>query len=154
MSDGSAGAPEQQESRSEANPPEQESIGARLRRAREAQGRTVRAVAASLNLSVDKVEALEQGDDGRLPPPTFIRGYLRNYARLVGLDPEDTVAAYNRERGGAAEEQAPVIGTVGDPSLEPRPSRKRPRRRALVVVLALALIAVLALLLALALGIG
>ncbi|MBK1727353.1 helix-turn-helix domain-containing protein, partial [Halorhodospira neutriphila] len=75
------GAPEQPESRS--------GVGARLRQAREAQGRSARAVASSLNLPLVTVEALEGGEREGLPPTTFVRGYLRNYAQLVGLDPEE-----------------------------------------------------------------
>lgn len=77
------------------------SPGEQLRRAREAQGRTARAVGTSLNLPAARVEALEQDDDASLPPPTFVRGYLRSYAQLVGCDPEAILAAYERRRGEA-----------------------------------------------------
>ncbi|MCG5530095.1 helix-turn-helix domain-containing protein [Halorhodospira halochloris] len=80
--------------------------GQQLRRAREAQGLTTRAVAASLNLSAGVIEALEAGDESRLPPETFVKGYLRGYARLVGLDENEIVAAYSR----TGEPSSPAIG--------------------------------------------
>ncbi|ABM62553.1 helix-turn-helix domain-containing protein [Halorhodospira halophila] len=117
------------------------SPGQQLRRAREAQGRTVRAVGASLNLPADRVTALEEDDDERLPPPTFVRGYLRAYARLVGLDPEAVVEAYNRRRGSDPVSEERAVGNVA--AVEPRSSGRGPRRRRwLPAALLLLLIAV------------
>ncbi len=65
-----------------------------LAAAREAQGLSPRAVATHLNLPVATVEALEADDFERLPPATFVRGYLRAYARLLELDAEEVIAAY------------------------------------------------------------
>lgn len=76
--------------------------GQQLRRAREAQGLTTRSVAASLNLSANVIEDLEEGNEAKLPPSTFVKGYLRGYARLVGLAEDDIVAAYKRT--GVAED--------------------------------------------------
>ncbi len=72
--------------------------GAILRRAREAKGLDATAVAAMLHLSEAKLQALETDDYSSLPEPVFIRGYLRNYARLLN-EPEapvlDAYARYN-----------------------------------------------------------
>jgi cytoskeleton protein RodZ len=62
--------------------------GALLVAAREARGLSVEAVAQQLKLSARQVRALEEGDFTLLPGRTFVRGFLRNYARLVALDPE------------------------------------------------------------------
>ena len=61
-------------------------IGARLKAAREARGLDRKDVAQRLRLDVHIIEALETDDLERLPARTFVRGYLRNYARLVELD--------------------------------------------------------------------
>lgn len=94
-------------------------VGTRLRRAREAQGRSARAVASSLNLPLVTIEALERGDRDGLPPTTFVRGYLRNYAQLVGLDPEEVAAAYERavraERPGPERPAGRRGATLGAP---------------------------------------
>ena len=59
--------------------------GARLREAREAANITVEKIATSLLLDSDTIRALEADAFDRLPAPTFVRGYLRGYARVVGL---------------------------------------------------------------------
>lgn len=62
-------------------------VGALLRAAREARGIQVQDVAATLKLGARQVAALENGDWQALPGHTFIRGFVRNYARLVQIDP-------------------------------------------------------------------
>ncbi|HKU87341.1 MAG TPA: helix-turn-helix domain-containing protein [Casimicrobiaceae bacterium] len=66
--------------------------GAKLREAREAAGWSIGDVAAQLKLAPRQVAALEEDDWARLPGRTFIRGFARNYARFLALDP-DTVLA-------------------------------------------------------------
>jgi cytoskeleton protein RodZ len=61
-------------------------VGERLRVAREARRLTVADVAQALKLGARQVEALEGGDWGSLPGTTFIRGFVRNYARLLQVD--------------------------------------------------------------------
>ncbi len=67
--------------------------GTLLTQAREAAGLTVDAVAQQLKLAPRQVRALESGDFGALPGRTFVRGFVRNYARLVRLDPAAALAA-------------------------------------------------------------
>lgn len=69
--------------------------GAELARAREAAGIGLRAMADTLHLPERQVRALENDDYANLPPPTFVRGYLRSYARALGLDADDIVGLYD-----------------------------------------------------------
>lgn len=69
--------------------------GAELARAREAAGIGLRAMADTLHLPEKQVRALEEDDYANLPPPTFVRGYLRSYARALGLDSDDIVGLYD-----------------------------------------------------------
>ena len=62
-------------------------VGARLRLAREMRQMTVDDVALALKLGPRQVEALEHGNWQGLPGQTFIRGFVRNYARLLQIDP-------------------------------------------------------------------
>ncbi len=64
--------------------------GARLREAREQQGRNIEDVAHSLHLELDVVNAIEADRLDGLGAAVFVRGYLRSYARLLGL-PEQSV---------------------------------------------------------------
>ena len=66
--------------------------GAKLRAAREAAGLSIDAVAQQLKLAPRQVTALEEDDWQRLPGRTFVRGFARNYARFVQLDPDAVLA--------------------------------------------------------------
>jgi cytoskeleton protein RodZ len=67
--------------------------GPQLAQAREALGLSREEVARQLKLAVQQVEALEAGHYHRLPGAVFVRGFIRNYARLVGRDPDELVRA-------------------------------------------------------------
>jgi len=71
-----------------------ENPGRRLRVQRQSRGIEVERIAAQLHLRVATVEALEQDRYQDLPGPVFVTGYLRNYARLLGLDAEPLIAAF------------------------------------------------------------
>ena len=62
------------------------SVGVTLAAAREEQQRSLESVAADLHLQLEVVRAIENGDEAKVPAPTFLRGYVRSYARLLGLD--------------------------------------------------------------------
>ncbi|NDP42779.1 MAG: helix-turn-helix domain-containing protein, partial [Aromatoleum sp.] len=67
--------------------------GAMLRQAREDAGLTIDAIAQQLKLAPRQVRALEEGDFAVLPGRTFVRGFIRNYARLLRIDVDAVVAA-------------------------------------------------------------
>lgn len=79
------------------------SVGQMLRDARDAQGFTLDEVAARLRLMHRQVEAMEADDFESLGQPVFARGFVRNYARLLGLDADALLA---RMQGAAAEPAA------------------------------------------------
>ena len=88
------------------------SAGTQLRAGREAAGLTVAAVAQQLKLAPRQVTALEEGDYAKLPGRTFVRGFVRNYARLLRLDSDAVLAALPEAAVPAAHEH---------PSLAPTP---------------------------------
>lgn len=73
--------------------------GARLRAAREQKGMSLGDVAQRLKYAPRQVEALENGNYEILPGLTFQRGFVRGYAKLMGLEPGDLVAQLAREAG-------------------------------------------------------
>ncbi len=75
---------------------EEPSVGKKLRNGREAKGMTLGDVAERLKLSPRQVEALENDDWSRLQCNTITRGFVRNYARLVGLDAADLMLALDQ----------------------------------------------------------
>lgn len=91
------------------------SAGAMLRAAREAAGLSVDAVAQQLKLAPRQVLALEDGDFAKLPGRTFVRGFLRNYARLVNVNAEAVLAALASSAAPvspALHATAPTIGEL------------------------------------------
>lgn len=75
--------------------PRSEGPGRTLQAAREQAGFTIEHVARSLNLEKSVIEALEKDDISHLPGPAYVKGYLRNYARLLELDAEPLIEAYS-----------------------------------------------------------
>ena len=64
-----------------------QSVGHILRRARMARSMSIEDVSRQLRLSVQQIEAIEKEAFDKLPGRTFLRGFIRNYAHLVQLDP-------------------------------------------------------------------
>lgn len=77
------------------NPPSDLSVGKQLANAREAHGLSVADVAKSLKISSHQVVALE-ADDWLNLPTTIIRGFIRNYARVLDIDPAPLMSALAR----------------------------------------------------------
>lgn len=88
--------------------------GHELQLARERAGIDRETVAQRLRLHPSQLDALEQDDYAQLPPPTFVRGYIRTYAREVGLDADDLIAAY--DASGAAVAEPEIMPAAGDGS--------------------------------------
>lgn len=91
--------------------------GQRLKAAREDAGLALADVAERLRLSTTIVKALEADDYERLPGAAFVKGYLRNYAKLVGLPADDIANLYQQ----ISDEEQPVE-TVE--VLQPVPQRR------------------------------
>ena len=115
--------------------------GQRLRAARLAHGLTTADAALRLKLSTRQVEALEAEDWSALPERTFTRGFFRNYARLVGVDPDSL--DLDRSAPEVASERVladpPTLGRTDIGSDDPAQPSKR-KRSAWTIPVALALI--------------
>ena len=72
-------------------------FGQQLLLAREKAGMTLEETARALNLKVEIVEAIEESALDRLPPITFVQGYIRSYARLLGLPEEHLLKEFEEE---------------------------------------------------------
>jgi cytoskeleton protein RodZ len=72
--------------------------GSRLKRQRELAVLTEQQVAEQLNLDAPAVTALERDDYSTLGAPVFVRGHLKRYAVLLGLDEDQILEAYERSR--------------------------------------------------------
>jgi cytoskeleton protein RodZ len=64
-------------------------LGARFRIARETQRLSQKDVATRLHLSPQLIQIIESEDLRQAPPSTFMRGYLRSYAKLLNITEEE-----------------------------------------------------------------
>jgi cytoskeleton protein RodZ len=112
-------------------------VGARLRLAREMRSLSVSDIAQTLKLGTRQVVALESGDWDGLPGQTFIRGFVRNYARVLQLDPVPLMelldAALEKPAANLSASDT-RMGTM--PSTQPRRDRTVVFSGLLLVVLA------------------
>lgn len=80
-------------------------FGERLFAARESQGFTIAEVAKHIRLSKDVIDALERSDLDRLPEPIFVQGYLRTYAKYLGIAEASILEAYSKAAPHALESE-------------------------------------------------
>ncbi len=117
------------------------SFGTWLRRQRELREISLREIADVTKISIRYLEALEQDRFDVLPAPVFAHGFLREYARYVGLDADEVVNSYLTAQKATepdeADDSQPVV-------------RRRDAMRPTGVLLALAAVLILALVAALA----
>jgi len=112
--------------------------GVALRAARTAQNLSVGEVARQLRLSVAQVEAIEANAFERLPGPVFVRGFVRNYARLLHLDPDVVLRSLAPP---AAEEESHVPAIARGKPMPAARTVRWPRYAVLLVMLLAALAA-------------
>ncbi|MFI4943214.1 MAG: helix-turn-helix domain-containing protein [Burkholderiales bacterium] len=68
--------------------------GADLRRLREARGMSLRHIASVTKIGMRYLEYIEEDRFALLPAPVYLRGFLQEYARLVGIDQRRVADAY------------------------------------------------------------
>jgi cytoskeletal protein RodZ len=71
-------------------------LGEEFRSAREARGLTLSDVAEQIHIRSVYLNAIENEDWTAIGAPVYVRGFIRTYARFLGLDAEDAVAMFNR----------------------------------------------------------
>lgn len=74
-------------------------LGEALRAERERRGLSLDQAAEDTRIREKFLRAIESGDYQTLPGAVYTRGFLRNYAHYLGLDPDDLVAQFQAERG-------------------------------------------------------
>ena len=101
---------------SEATQPMASNPGETLRQAREERGWSVAEVAGQLNLTAQRLSQLEAGDFDKLPGTTFARGYIRAYAKLLGLDQARLVLEFDQFTGtDATGSNVHSLGRIEEP---------------------------------------
>jgi cytoskeletal protein RodZ len=82
-----------------------ESVGEFFKQVRETKGLTVDEVASKTRIRTDFVRALEDGNFAKLPDQVFAKGFVRSYARSLGLDEEDAIHRFIQSAGSFYEKQ-------------------------------------------------
>jgi len=82
-----------------------ESIGEFFRQVRETKGLTIDEVASKTRIRSDFVKALEDGNFAKLPDQVFARGFVRSYARSLGLDEDDAIHRFTQSAGAYYDKQ-------------------------------------------------
>ncbi len=68
-----------------------ESFGKYLKEERETRGYSIENVSQATKISPGQIRALESDDFSYLPPITFVKGFVRSYAKHIGLDSDEAV---------------------------------------------------------------
>lgn len=105
------------------------SFGEELRREREIRGISLKEISDATKISKRFLEALERNDHRTLPAPVFTRGFVREYARYVGLNAEEMVNRYNFAAANDERiEKPPVVPKYPQTlprDISPKPPAKR-----------------------------
>lgn len=103
-------------------------FGEELRREREIRGISLKEIADATKISRRFLEAIERNDHKTLPAPVFTRGFVREYARYLGLNAEEIVTRYNYAAAGddRIEKSAHLTSLVTERAPE-EPKVTRPR---------------------------
>jgi cytoskeleton protein RodZ len=114
-----------------------------LKAARESQGLSIHEVCSHLRLGPKQIQAIEQDDFDKLPQPSIVRGFIRNYAKLLNIDVAPVLEAYQR----LVPSTAPLplsVRSNASPSIIDKPARAIRPQRILTFFIFLILAAILA----------
>lgn len=91
-----------------------EAFGPNLRRLRLRRGISIEEVSARTNVSPELWEAMEHNDFSRWPTGVAARAYVRDYATIVGIDPDETIDEFCRVAPAADRRREPLLrGAAG-----------------------------------------
>ena len=101
------------------------SFGEELRREREIRGISLKEIADATKISKRFLEAIERNDHRTLPAPVFTRGFVREYAKYLGLNADEIVNRYNYAAAGddRIEKSAHLERLIAPP---PPPLKEKP----------------------------
>lgn len=96
-------------------------LGEQFRAAREARGLSLSEVAEQIRIRSVYLAEIEAENWGAIGAPVYVRGFLRTYARFLGLDAEEAVAGFNKTSPAApVSESVGISNTAVRADTEPR----------------------------------
>jgi len=113
-------------------------VGQILKEERERKFYTLDEIEKATKIRKELLKALENGEYSKLPPPTFVQGFIKNYGKFLGLNCEKLLAIFRRE---FSEGQNPprILESFSNP-LDKKRFRLTPTRVLSLLVLGLILI--------------
>ena len=108
-------------------------FGESLRNERELRGITLEDISARTKVNVRFLEAIEHDDLSALPAKAFAKGFLRSYARVVGLDEDLVLTNFEYCHHAIQSENAPEYKAK-------HAAHKAPKRRVFIVLLLIILL--------------
>lgn len=121
-----------------------ESVGEFFRQVRETKGLTLDEVASKTRIHPDFLKALEEGNFAKLPDQVFAKGFVRSYARSLGLDEEDAMRRFVESAGTFYNKQGELERLRVQQAEDER--RKKANRKVVVAATGVALLALILLL--------
>lgn len=100
-------------------------VGGKLRDARERLGLTLEEVERITRIRIHHLEAIERDELDSLPSPVQARGFLRNYAEFLGLEPGDVMLQYAEGLHKRKTRPRPPLETAGQTTALARPRALR-----------------------------
>ncbi|MDP2756425.1 MAG: helix-turn-helix domain-containing protein [Desulfurivibrionaceae bacterium] len=77
-----------------------ETLGSFLKRHRQSQGKELEEIAKKTRIHASTLRAIEEDNPKALPADVFARGFIKNYAQYLGLDPNEALAWYIEQNAG------------------------------------------------------
>jgi cytoskeleton protein RodZ len=99
-----------------------DALGERIRAARESRGLSLSDVGEQIRIRSVYLSAIEDENWNAIGAPVYIRGFLRTYARFLGIDPEEAVAEFNRTQPQTSGPH--VAGPRDSAAVEPSAARR------------------------------
>ena len=93
---------------------EQDTFGPRLRRERERRGISLDALVTLTNVSLELWEGFESGDFSRWPTGLYARAFVRDYAKAIGMDPDEVVDDFCRLFPLGDRRSLPIIAATAE----------------------------------------
>ncbi len=112
-----------------------ETVGQLLRRHRLEKRMSAEEISRATRVPMSSVERIESDRFDELPGEVFVRGFLKSYARAVGVAPEDVLALYTASRRIAWVTPLPL--SSGNPAMRPARSKRYGVALAFVLLLIL-----------------
>ncbi|WP_323754382.1 RodZ domain-containing protein [Marinobacter sp.] len=122
-----------------------EPVGQQLKRAREAKGLSVSAIAEQQHLRPSVVQAIEAGDYEKIDTELFLKGYVRAYARQVGLNADSVIRDLDVELAPARKRREEALQANPLVDIERRKKRKQRVAKAILWLLLIGVVVSIAL---------